>query len=244
MMQISQPTCFALALLGLAALAPSAKAQTTLSGLSDFTGVTPVHVNYSATAPESNFSSGPVSSDDTVAYDVYLKGDANNVYGLLTTDPAAGDNSANTADFANVYLSTNPADGTNVGFEVTNYNAFVPGGKSGYDLHGTGFTTLDTTGTNGSRTIEFAIPWNFFTTDPLNMGFEKIQPGGTFQIRDSQSFGYTYVGGNGFGPTRLGQITYDDISPAPEPSQIAGLSFSALGALGLVLKARKRSQAV
>lgn len=238
-MQLSRPTCFALAFIGLAALAPSAKA-TTLTGLSDFTGINPYSVAYDPTVHSVNFSA--VTTSDTAAYDVYLKSDADNVYELLNSRPSAANGNSPGNNFANVYLSTEPQATlhSTIGFEVTNNNGFTPGGQSGYDLSNTGYQTFTGTGANGGHVIEFSMPWTFFTTDPLHMGFTKLLPGGTFTATGSQSFGYNFVAGMGLGTSRLGQITYDSPSAAPEPSQWAGLGFTAFGALGLILKARKK----
>lgn len=243
-MQLSHSSSLALALLSLAVLAPPAKASTTLTGLGDFAGITPVFVGYDSTAPTGNFSA-PIAVNNTVAYNVYLKGDSTDVYGLVDSLPSQANNNNNAgAPFANLYLSTNPSVGTNVGFAVTTKGGFIPGGASGFDLSQTAYQTFTGTDANGGNVIEFSMPWTFFTADPLHMGFAKLLPGGTFQIRDSQSFGYTFVGGSTFGPTRLGQITYTGASAAPEPSQIAALGFSTFGVFGLILKARMRRKTI
>lgn len=241
-MKHSRSFGFVLALLGLAAIAPSAKAYTTLTGVSDFAGVSPYSVAYNSSVSVHDFSSA-VTTSDTVPYDVYLKSDATTVYGMLESHPVGSYIGEN---FANVYLSTlDPSNlHSNIGFEVTTKGGFVPGSTRIYDLSSTGFQYLDTTAGDGGRVIEWSMPWTFFTTDPLNMGFSKLAPGGTYTSSGAQAFGYNFVAGTGLGASRFGQITYTGASAAPEPSQIAALGFSAFGVLGLILKARMRRKTI
>ena len=232
----------------------------TLNG-NEFAGVTNfVHVGYDPNAPISNFSA-PNPTSNSVAYDVSLTSDANNVYILVQTDPS--ENADGTTgrmipqnqlppDFANLYLSTMPSAGTNIGVEVSTTgitDAFVPGGMSGYSIP-TGesavlFTkgTYDpTTGLGTGNSIEVGISWSFFTNDPDSIGFAKLAPGGTFQVRDSQSFGYTYVGGTTFGDARLGELTYSpDAVATPEPSTLVSASTAALLGLGFLWRKRRRA---
>src|SRR5207245_645788 len=108
--------------------------------------------------------------------------------------------------FTNIYVDTvypDVSQGSNLGFEVTNNRAFIPG-QAGYtDLTGTGFSYHITpeSGMTGTS-IEFEIPWSFVLTDPKNMGFGHST--GQVQFRLSQTFGYSVAGGgDSYGANRL-----------------------------------------
>ena len=145
----------------------------------DFAGIplTETSVGYDPTAPEGNFS-GPVAGTDAAPYNVFVGGDSTDFYVAIQTTSEAN----KVADFANLYLSTDPSLGTNIAFEVSNQNAFIPGG--GNALYNTTpantlpitFLVTDTDST-GQSTIEFGVPWTFFINDPLGLGFEKATPG-------------------------------------------------------------------
>ena len=204
----------------------------------DFLGIslTETTVGYDAGAPISNFSS-PVGDTNGAPYDVYVGGDSTDFYVALETTSEAN----KAGDFANLHLSTDPSLGTNVGFEVSDQVAFIPGGNnSPYNTDPSNtlpitFLVTDSD-PSGQTTIEFGVPWSFFVNDPLGMGFETATPGvSSVQMRDTQSFGYTYTGGDSFGADRFGSV----LVPSPEP---ASWLLMALGSLGLYALTRRRRQ--
>ena len=211
---------------------------TDLSGIA----LTETTVSYDPSAPISNFSS-PVGDTSGAPYQVFVGGDSSDFYVALETTSEA--NSA--GDFANLYLSTDPSLGTNIGFEVSDQIAFIPGGNN--TPYNTGpSNTLPITflvtdpDPSGQTTIEFGVPWSFFENDPLGMGFETVTPGvSVVQMRDTQSFGYTYTGGASFGSDRFGSV----LVPTPEPSgRLLALMGGVLAAVWLVLsRARDKSRA-
>ena len=232
-------------------LAGQARAGIDLS-IDHFSGLTPVHVGYDPASPSSNFG-GPVTTSNSTAYDVYISSDASNVYFRLQADPTENVNGspgrtlASYPDFANLYLSTT-GTGTNIGVEVSTTqvnDAFVPGGASGYPIPAgdsavafTPGTYNPTTGVGTGDTIDIGIAWSFFTTNPDNIpNFATLQPGGAFQVRDSQSFGYTYSAN--FAPTRLGQVTYEGAVATPEPATWAGGMMAAAIAVGMDRRRRR-----
>lgn len=238
-----------LAALGMAAI-PAAHAQTPPPVLTattlDFVGVTPAHVGYDANTPTSNFGN-PSQTNASVAYDVYFRSDSNYVYALLESLPSSANNNDPGPNFENAYLGT-VANTRNIGFSINGDNktdsAFTPGGATGYDLSSTGFTLVTGKAADGGNIIEWAMPWTYFTTDPLNMGFAKVQPGGVLSFGRSQSYGYSYVSGPVNTPSNdpLAQTTYTPAA-APEPSQFAAFAIGLLGLGALVLKAKKRQNA-
>jgi len=230
-----------LALAGLSTASTAGAAPVDFTGDigADFPGITmkETTVGYDASAPISNFSS-PVGDTSGAPYDVYVGGDSSDFYVALETT-----SQANIAgDFANLYLSTDPSLGTNIGFEVSDQVAFIPGGSNtpyNTDPANTLPITFLLTDPDplGETTIEFGVPWSFFENDPLTMGFETATPGvSSVQMRDTQSFGYTYTGGDSFGADRFGSV----LVPTPEP---ASWLLMALGSLGLYAIARRRRRA-
>jgi hypothetical protein len=181
---------------------------------------------------------------NTVAYDIYMRADASYVYVLLQSLPAGLGHDAYEPglNFANLYFSTYIPNGSNVGFEVENDRAFVPGPGGYYNgLDALGFEWSLHTGTtyaNGGEAmaLELAMPWSYFVNDPQHLNFPKIEPGDQLQFRISQSFGYSAAGGASYDPTRLGMVSYQ---PTPEPvsAGLIGLGLAGLGVLGL----RRRS---
>ena len=171
---------FSLALLSLAAAAQAAPVYTTS-----------MTVPYVSGAPESNFSS-PTYASDTTAYTIQTGSDLNNFYVDISASPAAG---TTVPQFANIYIGGPTFSGLIV--ETTNDRVenLNPGGtyQPGYfSLAGTGFTFSQST-----NDISFAMPWSYLETDPSNMGFSKANIGDVIRISYSQSFGYSFVGGNG-----------------------------------------------
>ena len=237
-------------------LAGQARAGIDLT-MDHFSGLMSVHVGYNPGSLTSNFTTGPVVTNQATAYDVYISSDANNVYFRLQADPSEekdgtqGRAGASYPDFANLYLSTT-GTGTNIGVEVSTVgtphitDAFVPGGQSGYQIPAGDSAVTFTQGTYSPSnltgtgdTIDVGIAWSFFTTNPDKIpNFSALQPGGKFQIRDSQSFGYTYSANN-FNTIRLGQVTYEAAVATPEPATWAEGILAAAAATGIVWRRRR-----
>jgi hypothetical protein len=174
---------------------------------------------FNAAAPTSNFGA-PTNENHQVAYDIYTRGDGDYVYVGLQSSGSTG-----TLDFANLYFDTNPAagDGSDMGFEVTNERAFVAGGAGYYDYTPAGQDIHFALSSGATSTLEFAVPVSFFTSDPLAMGnplsTDKVQ------LRLSQTFGYSVVGGASYGADRLGVVS---LSTAPVPLPAAAWAGMAL----------------
>ncbi|MDV6321178.1 hypothetical protein, partial [Chromohalobacter sp. HP20-39] len=89
-------------------------------------GTTFKTVTHNAAAPNGNFGK-PGNINDGASYKVGVRADAGYVYvGLEVT----GDASYSAGNFANLYFSTNPGSGSNLGIEVTNNRYFIPGSAS------------------------------------------------------------------------------------------------------------------
>lgn len=205
---------------------------------SEWNGITPVMVTYAPGTTESNFGS-PTPFDDKVTYDIYTRSDSSYVYFLLQTMPSGVDEYDAGLNFANVYFGTGASanTGSDLGIEVTNDRAFVPGVAGYYPLSPSDFVFAGTSGTyNGTpgsgpgNTIEFALSWNYLMTDPQGLGFDKISAANPqITLRLSQSFSYSVGGGATYGPTRLGTDLYSS-SEVPEPA-----SFGLIATVGLTL---------
>jgi hypothetical protein len=197
----------------------------------EWAGFTPKQVGFSPSAPVGNFDA-PTNLNHVAPYSIYLRSDANFVYGLVTVAP--GDAAAVAGlVFANLYFDTNPftASGSDLGIEVTNARAFRPGLPGYSDLTGTGFEFA-----TSATGVEFALPLSYLRTDPQGVGFPAIGPGNSFlRLNLSQSFGYSVAGGQAdYGTERLGLL---NLSPVPEPATC--VVFAAmLGGLGLRLRRR------
>lgn len=200
---------------------------------SEWAGITPVTIAANPGAPTSNFSSP--SATATVGYNIYTRDDGNFFYVLLTTT----DTSA--LPFANLYFDTiasTPGTGSNLGFEVTNNQAFIPG-KGGVFTPSSSDFSFATTNDMGTLGITAAISNTFFLTDPLGMGFAKTPDGTLVSLHLSQSFGYSVVGGsaNFPPPVELGDALVGSATSVPEP---ATLSLIATGLLGAASAIRRR----
>jgi hypothetical protein len=196
----------------------------------EWAGATVKSVLYNPAAPTSNFGA-PTNEANVTAYDIYTRGDSNYFYVGLTT---TGNTYAGGLDFANLYFSTT-LTGSNVGFELTNQNAFVPGVPGNYpytpgsnDIHYA--VTPGTPSTPG--VIEFAAPWAVFTSNSLGLSPAPAVPTTAVQLRLSQAFGYSVAGGASYGSDRLGQVAV-----VPEPATI---SLAAAGVVGALAASRKR----
>ncbi|HEY1601829.1 MAG TPA: hypothetical protein VGG64_19665 [Pirellulales bacterium] len=200
---------------------------------SDWAGVTPVQVTYDPGAPEGNFGA-PTGTTDSIAYDIYVTGDANDLYvGLETTS----DNTTGLT-FTNLYFG-NSILGSTIGFEIENNNAFVPGGSTnvGYAT-GTADNEINYAMTTGTlalpapTVIEIAIPWAVFTENSLNLaGFSPLS--GSVQLRLSQSFGYSVAGGqDAYGDARLGLVNIPGAVPEPASVLVWTLLGLTVGGVG------------
>ena len=172
----------------------------------EWAGATVKSALFNAAAPTSNFGT-PTNQNHQVAYDIYTRGDGNYVYvGLQSTGSTGG------LDFANLYFDTDPAalNGSDMGFEVTNNRAFIAG-VPGYIPYTAAVQDIHFALTSGgaTSTLEFAVPVSFFTGDPLGMG--NPIPTDKVQLRLSQTFGYSVIGGSGYGADRLGEVSVSTV---------------------------------
>lgn len=194
-------------------------------------GAAKSHVNYDMNAPTSNFGT-PTNASNTAAYDIYLTSDAQKVYGLLRADRVTG------LPFANLYFDLDPQNnnGSDLGFEITNDRAFVPG-RAGYSAPlGLSFAT-----SSDGRGIEFAIPNALFTSAIAGLNYYQGQVfphnGDKITLRLSQSFGFSVAGGTSYGTDRLGSVT---LAPVPEPASVA--AFAGVLGLGFAARSLRRRQ--
>ncbi len=204
----------------------------------EWNGANVVTVNFNPAAPTSNFGS-PTNENSEVGYNIYTRADSSYVYvGLQTTTNYNGG-----LNFANLYFDTNPttSPGSDVGFEVTNQVAFIPGvaGSFPYTQGTNDIYYALTAGTASTPSvIEFAVPITFFTTDPLDMGFPKATT--AVQLRLSQSFGYSVAGGASYGDGRLGTVTIA-ANAVPEPATLGALAFGIVAPLGMAIRRRRNA---
>ena len=146
---------------------------------------------------------------------------------------------ANTGPNGTVYQTLNLTAGTtyNLSFLYAGRNGTpgqtyndVPYGGAANDL-------VSLIGDTGQGTL---FSQNFSTIS--NQGFTNFA--GSFTTTDTQAGNYTLAFSNISAFTSPSdQTSFVDnvnVSAAPEPSQLAGLAFTGFGALGLILKTRKR----
>lgn len=189
----------------------------------EWAGATVKTATFNAAAPTSNFGT-PTGETNNVAYDIYTRTDGAYVYAAVKSAGGTGGQ-----DYANLYFDTNPSTGSDLGFEVTNERAFIPG-VPGYFPYTPASQDIHYAMTTGATTtIEFAMPISFVTGDPLAMGFPLSTT--DVQLRLSQSLGLSVIGGATMGSDRLGQVAI------PEP---AGLSIAAGAGLLALRRARRR----
>ena len=205
----------------------------------EWSGITPTTISANSSAPIGNF--GAPGTQNAAAYSIYTRDDGSYFYVLVTTSDSAA------PQFANLYIDTiasTPGTGSDLGFEVTNDRAFIPG-VSGYFNPSSSDFSFGTGSSGGTYGITAAISNSFLMTDPLGMGFAPTPDGTLASLHLSQSFGYSVVGGgaNYPAPTELGAAIVSS-SPVPEPATIEYMLLSGLGVLSFAGKrvlARLRS---
>ena len=212
----------------------SAHASITVDGVLDADYGSPTAtVAYDPTAPEGNFGS-PGPSSDAIGYSIHLKAENGFVYGFLQ----ASGTGAPVGGFANLYWDLDPAanDGSDLGFEITNNDAFIPGGNGPVTL--TGANAIQYFVSADDKTVEFAIPDVDFTTKIAGLNYTSDQPtkGGDIVLRISQSFGYSAAGGGTYGDNRLGVVTVPGV---PEPATWA-MMLAGFGGMGIALRSRRK----
>lgn len=210
---------------GLVLAATSAHAAIVVDGVRDAGyGAPTASVGYNAAAPTSNFGA-PTNQDNNVAYDIYLTTSGSNLYGFLQ---AAGPTSG--LDFANLYFDLDPTvtPGSDVGFEITNNRAFVPGNPGYSGPAGIQYAL-------GSNSLEFSIPLIDFAAPIAGLTYFAGQtfPGANdpVTLRLSQSFSYSVAGGASYGVNRLGTFTIPGSVPEPSTWAMMILGFGGIGAV-------------
>jgi hypothetical protein len=223
-----------------AATATAANAAITVDGAYDADyGAAKSTVAYNPSAPNSNFQT-PTNESDAIGYNIYLSSDANYVYGFLETFGPG----TSIGSLSNLYFDIDPANGngSDLGFEITNNRAFIPG-IGGYSSALTGLLDFATTAT----TVEFRLANSLFTAGAPGIDYANANAiydpypafptlGDKVTLRLSQSFGYSVAGGASYGPDRLGSVILGGV---PEPSTWAMMLLGFLGA-GSAIRMRRR----
>ena len=183
-------------------------------------------VAYNPAAPISNFGA-PTNESNAIAYDIYMKEDGGNVYLFLQTNPGQGQTSA--GGFANLYFDLDPGqnNGSDLGFEVTNNLAFIPGVSGSVAAPLVQFA-------GDTNHLEIMIPDSYFTAPIAGLSY---YPGHNFvsaadpdlTLRLSQSFGYSVAGGDSYGDDRLGRVTLPFATPEPATLALFGSSLFGMG---------------
>lgn len=179
-------------------------------------------VAFDGAAQQGNFGT-PGTTNHNVAYSIYMRSDANYLYGAVK---AAGP--TNTLDFANIYFNVDnlPGPGSDLGLQVTNDTFFIPSTSAPQaDTGNLAFFAV------GTGVIEFAIDWSMLLDDPYGMGFNTASPGGKVLMSLSQSFGYSVAGGASYGADRLGAVTAPAAVPEPGSLALVGLALAGLAGM-------------
>ncbi len=206
-------------ILGAAALAFSASAASAAIGVDGVLdaeyGAATATVAYNPAAPESNFGS-PTNEDKYTSYSIYGKVQGDTLYALFKSDAGVG---TPIGPFVNLYLDTNPpltpaGGGSDVGFEVTNDRAFIPG-QAGYSAP-LGLDFFQGGSLASGDVVEFAIPLSLLRDGIAGSGaVPTVAEGGVFTFRLSQAFGYSVAGGTSYGGNRLGAFQMPNAVPEP-----------------------------
>lgn len=222
-----------LASVGALTLAVSSAHAITIDGTLDAAyGAATAHVGYDPGADTGNFGQPghpPSNVSNNVAYDIYL-----NASGGFVNVFLQGAGSTGGLDFANLYFDLDPVNlnGSDIGFEVTNDRAFVPGmaGVSG---------PLGLDWAFGTNSIELRIANALFTGPIAGLTYYPGRPfpgaGDKVTLRLSQSLGYSVAGGPSYGVNRLGTVT---LGAVPEPGTWL-LMMLGFGGIGAMLRRRK-----
>jgi hypothetical protein len=198
-------------------------------------------VTYDPRAPLGNFDT-PGTTNHAAGYSIYLKEQGGAVYGFMQATPAPASPTPFPLAFANLYFDLDRANGngSDLGFEVTNKLAFVPGQPGSVSSLGLSFMA-----SADGTALEFSIPDALFTGPIAGLNYNPGQvftaPGGDLVLRLSQSFGYSVAGGESYGADRLGVVTLQ-ASPVPGPIAGASLPGLAMALGGFFAWRRRRSQ--
>jgi opacity protein-like surface antigen len=220
--------------------ASPAAAQITVDGNYDAAyGAATSTVAFDPAQASFNFGA-PAGFSETSNYSIYLRGDAGFVYGLLRADRVTG------LPFANLYfdLDYQTRSGSDLGFEITNDRAFVPG-VPGYAENLAGLEFAQAADGMG---VEFRIANSLFTGPIAGLSYNPnvVFPaeGGSIRLNLSQSFGYAVAGGaTTYGTARLGVVTLDAaVAPVPEPATWA-MMIMGFGLVGGAMRRRRTSVA-
>ncbi|MDB5578011.1 MAG: hypothetical protein JWR80_3187 [Bradyrhizobium sp.] len=201
----------------LACLTPSAASATTiiLDGVADAAyGAAQSTVTHNASAAEGNFGTS-TNENKGEGYSIFLKGADGYVYGLIKGDG----NGTAPGGFANLYFDLDQLSqpsGSDLGFEVTAGNVFIPATGSKVSAPGISYFA-------NADSVEFAIPVGYFTGafPGLNYDFAGQFPviGDNVRLNLSQSLGYSVAGGAGsYGTNRLGTAALTAAAAVPEPA--------------------------
>ena len=182
-------------------------------------------VTYNPAAPTGNFQSA-TSESDAIGYSIYLSDSGGVLYGILVTNPAGGGTSAGA--FANLYLDLDRqnGNGSDLGFEIANSDAFIPG-------VGGSVPTPEVIYASSVGTFEFSIPNSDFTGPIAGLNYNPGQvfpdfANPTVTLRLSQSFGYSVAGGSTYGNDRLGAF---DVVPEPTSMALFGVGLAGIAAM-------------
>ena len=236
-------TLAALAALGLLAAAHPAHANTNIvvNGSFEDLSVKGINKGGSATGTDSvDFAYRP--SGDTWTYTGnsglnHPDSDFNNSYALPTgydgsqyaflQTASIGTNTTISHGNGSIYQTLTLTAGTQYNY------SFLAAGRPGFK--GDTTDTISLVQAEGSSST-----LQTFTTESTNQTFTDYT--GSFTVNTSGKYDFTIT--NITNATKYGDetsfIDKVNVSAAPEPSQLAGLAFTGFGALGLILKTRKR----